>query len=80
MIHGAVYPVADDSVPRAVDVEAGMEPHERPESVRERTQPDLRRQLERAAANRSVSIAGVEDDVAVQQALGHAGSLTIEKP
>ena len=54
-----------------VDIHTGFEPREVPRSVRERTHSEIGSSIERATADRSVFVSGVENDVAVDQSVAH---------
>src|SRR6202035_1135404 len=73
----AVRPVPPASR-RAVDIDTGTEPAKLSGPVREGAQSEICRQIERATADRPVSVPCVEDDVTVQQARRNTSRLVIE--
>src|ERR1035437_1187652 len=60
--------VSGSGVTRRRDLDTGLEPGERPGSVRERAQSEIGRVIEGAAADRPVAGPDVEDYVCVHQA------------
>ena len=63
--------------PREGDLHTSMEPRQPPGPVRERAQPGSGGEIEGATADRPVSVAGIEDDVAVEHALRNTHRLVI---